>query len=180
MNEGNFIDQMKAGNEEALNYLIDTYGWIIKTVVNKHLYRLPWYTSECMNDVLLAAWTNINKYDPSSGSFQNWLAGIAKYTSLNYLRKYKNEISHIPFEEGVIDIPIEQKIESELQDSFQELISCLNPEDQKLFTQFFYMQESLDAISQQTGKKKSFLYNRLSRGKKKIRETLSQEKGESK
>lgn len=172
MDERNFINQIKSSNEEGLNYLLNNYGWIIKTVVSKHLYRLPWYKDECMNDVLLAVWTNIDKYNPQSGPFQNWLAGVAKYTSLNYLRKYKNEISHIPIDESLNEVTIEQKVESELHDSFQELIDCLNPEDQQLFTQIFYEEISMDVISEKTGKKKSFLYNRISRGKKKIRTNL--------
>jgi hypothetical protein len=38
--EENFIDEMKKGNEKALEYVIDNYAWIIKTVLKKHLFYL--------------------------------------------------------------------------------------------------------------------------------------------
>lgn len=37
INEENFLDQLKKKNEKALDYVIDTYGWIIKSVIKKHL-----------------------------------------------------------------------------------------------------------------------------------------------
>ncbi len=33
--EENFIGEMKKGNEKALEYVIDNYAWILKTVLKK-------------------------------------------------------------------------------------------------------------------------------------------------
>ncbi|EHI99351.1 RNA polymerase sigma-70 factor [Clostridium sp. DL-VIII] len=38
--EGNFVKQLRKKNEKALDYVIDNYGWIIKSIVKKHLYNL--------------------------------------------------------------------------------------------------------------------------------------------
>ena len=37
IDELNYIDQLRMKNEKALEYVIDNYGWILKTVVKKHL-----------------------------------------------------------------------------------------------------------------------------------------------
>jgi len=64
ISEENFIDQMMKGNEKALEYVIDNYAWILKTVLKKHLFRLMDCYEECMNDCLLAIWENISFFNP--------------------------------------------------------------------------------------------------------------------
>ena len=63
INEENFLKQLRRRNEQALDYVIDNYGWIIKSVVKKHLYNLQSVQNECINDVLLGLWNNIDKFD---------------------------------------------------------------------------------------------------------------------
>jgi len=58
--EENFIGEMKKGNEKALEYVIDNYAWILKTVLKKHLFYIPNLYDECMNDCLFAIWENIH------------------------------------------------------------------------------------------------------------------------
>lgn len=86
--EENFIEEMKKRNEKSLEYVIDNYSWILKTVLKKHLFYLMDYYEECMNDCLLAIWNNIDSYNPDKSSFKNWVGGIAKYKSIDYTRKY--------------------------------------------------------------------------------------------
>uniref|UniRef100_UPI0039047390 sigma factor n=1 Tax=Gudongella sp. SC589 TaxID=3385990 RepID=UPI0039047390 len=86
--EDNFIQEIKKRNEKALEYVIENYGWILKTVLKKHLFYLQDYYDECMNDCLLAVWENINNYNPEKSNFKNWVGGIAKYKSIDYTRKY--------------------------------------------------------------------------------------------
>ena len=40
INEKNFIKYLNLKNEKALDYLVDNYGGLIKSIVNKHLYNL--------------------------------------------------------------------------------------------------------------------------------------------
>ncbi len=173
VSEENFVVQMQAHNEEALQYIIKNYGWVIKTVVTKHLRRLPWYQEECMNDVLLAAWNNVDRFDQRAGSFKNWLAGVAKYTALNYVRKYKHEIEQEELKENSMEETEYQKSQMEMKEAFEELISCLNERDRELFIQLYYEDESMEKISEITGVEKSVLYNRISRAKKTIRHSYN-------
>ena len=65
ISEDNFIHQLKLQNEEALSYILDQYGWIIKSTVKKHLYNLESLQGECINDILMAVWYNIHNFDES-------------------------------------------------------------------------------------------------------------------
>ena len=54
INEDNFVEQLKFRNEKALEYVIDNYGRIVKSIVKKNLFSLQDYQEECINDVFLA------------------------------------------------------------------------------------------------------------------------------
>ncbi|MDR0879612.1 MAG: hypothetical protein LBN09_02795 [Clostridioides sp.] len=46
--EENFIAELKRRNEKALYYVIDEYGWIIKSTARNQLYNLLSYQEECL------------------------------------------------------------------------------------------------------------------------------------
>lgn len=172
INEQNFITQLKSRNEKALEYVIDTYGWVIKSVISRQLYHLQSYQGECMNDVLLAIWENIQSYNPEKSSFQNWIAGIARYKSVDYLRRYLREQNLQSWEEGVVkEAAAEQAsmLEQELSEETEAMLNCLKPQDRELFQRLFLEEQDVDTVSREMGMKKEVIYNRVSRGKKKIR-----------
>lgn len=72
--ETNFIEQLKEHNEKALSYMIQQYGGLLSSVVNRHLRLLKEYREECLNDVFLGIWKNIGYYDEKKSSFANWAA----------------------------------------------------------------------------------------------------------
>lgn len=85
--EDNYIEQLCLQNEEALLYVIDVYGGLIKSVISKHLFAMPDKIDECLDDVLLNIWENISSFDESRSTFKNWAAAVAKYRAVDYLRK---------------------------------------------------------------------------------------------
>ena len=54
------------------------------------------------------------------------------------------------------------------------MLSCLSEEDQSIFKRLFLEEASLEDVSKETGLKKDTLYNRISRGKRKIRKCFPQ------
>ena len=42
---------------------------------------------ECVDDILLIVWYNINSYDENRGKFRNWLISVAKFKAIDYKRK---------------------------------------------------------------------------------------------
>lgn len=178
--EENFIEQLKKGNEKALEYVIDNYAWILKTVIKKHLFHLPNYYEECLNDCLMSIWKNICCYDPQRSSFQNWVGGIAKYKSLNYVRKYLRELKNENLENVTLsmeDNVLKEILSSEISEETEKMLRSLSKEDKEIFIKLYFEDKSIDEISNDTGLGKSVIYNRLSRGKKKMREAFSTKGG---
>lgn len=178
--EENFIGEMKKGNEKTLEYVIDNYAWILKTVLKKHLFYIPNLYDECMNDCLLAIWENIHSYDPKRSSFKNWIGGIAKYKSIDYTRKYLKDLENENMEDVIIpteDNSIKEILKSEIREETEKMLSSLSKEDREIFQKLYFEDKDMNEISKDTGLSKSILYNRLSRGKKKMRKEIDVEGG---
>lgn len=169
--EKNLISQLIKKNEKALDYVIDHYGWIIKSIVYKHLYNLKSVQDECINDILLGIWNNIDSFDEGRSEFKNWVAGIAKFKSIDYKRKYLKDLEYENVDDLNISIPDnthEEIIKDELNDDILDMLNCLKEKDKDLFYKLYVEEKEISDVSSETGLKKEVIYNRLSRGKKKI------------
>lgn len=180
--EENLISQLRKKNEKALNYVIDNYGWVIKSIVYKHLYNLKSVQDECINDILLGIWNNIDSYDENKSEFRNWVAGIAKFKTIDYKRKYLKGLEFENIDD--LDISISDNthkdiIKDELDDDVSEMLNCLKENDRDLFYKLYVEEKEIDIVSYETGLKRDVIYNRLSRGKKKIQKLfkLSESRG---
>jgi RNA polymerase sigma-70 factor (ECF subfamily) len=88
LDEITLIELSKKGDKWAMNELIKkSYpllsGYVIKLTCDPHLAQ------DIIQDTLLKAVVNINKYKPL-GKFSTWLVTIATNTFRDYLRKNKN------------------------------------------------------------------------------------------
>lgn len=172
INEQNFITQLIRKNEQALDYVIDTYGYVIKAVVRKHLYNLESFQDECINDVLLGIWNNINSFDKDRSTFKNWIIGISKFKAIDYKRKYLKDLknSNIDDLNIVKDDFAEEIIKDELSKEIKEMMDCLKEKDREIFYKLYVEEKEMDEVSEDIGMKRDVIYNRISRAKKKIKE----------
>jgi RNA polymerase sigma-70 factor (ECF subfamily) len=190
ISEKNFLKQLRRRDEKALLYVIDQYGGLLHSIVGKHLYTTHDGQEECLNDIFYAIWENIESYNEEKSSFKNWIAGIARYKSIDYLRKYlKTAGRHINLEEWVS--AGEKACEQQVDDGFlsveekhfskemEQMLGLLKPSDQELFLKHFFEEKNLDEISREMGVKKDILYNHISRGKQRIRKHYPKGKGVS-
>ncbi|MBW6410639.1 sigma-70 family RNA polymerase sigma factor [Clostridium weizhouense] len=171
IDEGNFILGLINKNEKALDYVIDNYGWIIKSIVKKHLYNLKSTQEECINDILLGIWNNIKSFNRGKGDFKNWVAGIAKFKCIDYKRKYLKGLEYENIDDLNITIPDnthQEIIKNELDDDINEILNCLKENDRDLFYKVYIEEKEINDITKEMGVKREVIYNRLSRGKKKI------------
>lgn len=174
--EKNFVLNLKKKNQKALEYVVDNYGWIIKSVVKKHLYNLESHQEECINDILLGIWNNIYSFDEHKSTFKNWIAAISKYKAIDYSRKYirdlKNEnIDYIKIVEE--DNVYKEVTQKEIDEDLDELLNCLKNEDKKLFLKLYVEEQGIDSISKEMGLKRDVIYNRISRGKRKLKKMFN-------
>ena len=177
------IRQIENRNEDGLKHLIDQYGGLLKSIIQKTLAYLPEYHEECLNDVLLAIWNNIDKYDETKSSFKNWICVITKYRAINYLKKYQIEVHNVSWDEEKHEksyAHTDNAFEKELWEiELNRLLQPLNEQDKKLFKEYFTSIEDTETIAERNKLTPGALYSRISRGKKKIRDFFYGEGGEA-
>ena len=172
INEENFIIELRKGNEKALEYVIDQYGWIINSIVKKHMYNLRYYQEECTNDILLGIWNNIESFDESKNSFKNWVAAISKYKTIDYRRKYLKYIKEQSIDELEIkaeEYKCDDIIKDDLDQEIDELLNNLCLKDKELFLKLYVDGDTVEDICKTMNMKRDVIYNRVSRGKSKLR-----------
>lgn len=142
--EQNLIKQLKKKNPQAIDYIIDQYGGLIKTVLLKNLYDQKDHWEECFNDCLLAVWNHPERFDTKKGDFKAFLCAIAKYKAIDLLRKElkktSKEISMYE-EESIKEIKqlyqeergFLQAEEDASDEELGKLLKCLSEEDKDLF-----------------------------------------------
>ncbi len=176
----NVVRELRAKNETAIEYIVDRYGGLIRSIVKYHLKDFSACWDECVNDVLLAVWNNISRFDPEKNSLKNWIGAIAKYRCIDYKRRFIREGFPEELGEDIAsdDTPERALIERELSEETEELLACLKPGDRWIFREHYLAQRPVEEIAAERGIKASAVYNRLSRGRKRLREYAKFSRGE--
>lgn len=173
-NENNFVNLIRDGREEGILYVIDTYGKLLHSIVQKRLFMAPDRIGECMNDIFLGIWKNIDSFDENRGSFRNWAAGVARLEAIDTLRKIRREIRFetVSLEDTEIlqeDAAFLKLAEQEISEETEEILRCLSEKDRELFRRIFLEEEEPEKAGEALGISRDNVYVRLFRGKKKIR-----------
>ena len=175
MEDSLIIKYIKLKKEEGIDMLIDKYSPLIKGVIRKYLFNLREYEEECLNDVLLSVWNNIESFDERKNTFRNWIISVSKYRAIDYKRKHIKEVEDLEIDPNMIQdsISVEADIlREEFQEDVYALLKNLNHKDREVFIKYYIEELELKNISKVMNIKESTLYNRLSRGRKKLRKLI--------
>ena len=172
IDDDNFIIEIKNRNEDALRYIIEKYGGLVRSVIGKHLYLLTEEQEECFDDVFLNIWEHIDSFDEKQNSFKNWIAGIARYRSIDYLRRYRKrfEDAALPEDIAAEDRELLCLIEQEISEETEAILQCLKPEDRALFEKLYIEEMSMEAVCESFQTNPNVIYKRISRARKRVRE----------
>lgn len=175
--EENYISQLKKKNEQALRYFIEHDGWIVKSLISQKLSGDAQAQEECMNDVFLAIWENVERYDSKRAAFTTWVAAVTRYRLLNYMRAERQKILYEDIEDchviGERDIRLQFEQEEEME--FRQLLQNLSSVDQEIFMRLFWNEQDYEQISNDLGMPRSAIYNHVSRGKRQLRKQFKKE-----
>ena len=169
MKDALIVRYIKKKKENGMDMLIDNYRGLITSVVRKHLETLQNYEEECVNDVFLLIWNNIESFDKGKNELKNWICAIAKHKAIDYKRKYIKNVNTQTIESNISYID-KNLMQREIEEEIEEILSYLNERDKDLFRKYYLENFDLEEIAMDTNTQVSNLYNRLSRGRKKIKE----------
>jgi len=146
---------------------------------------------ECANDLFIAAWREIDSYDPARASLRTWLTMRAKYIALDKRRQVQRRHA------GVISLDGERKKSSgesngsevpalylsdnsmeglveqqERRDELDRALNELNALDRRLVLMRYFQLTPTEQICAETGLTRQAIDTRLWRARKVLRDTL--------
>lgn len=174
-NSGNYIQRLKNGKEDALEFIMDEYFPLVKGVVSQVLRPAEnrEMAEECISDVFLSLWNNAKKFrGENENDFRKWIYAIAKYKAIDYYRR-KMKQAEIPLFEGELAGPFlaeesveEQALFNESAKEMEKMLNVLAPIDRSILIMKFFWGMTSEEISEKLGMSKSVVNNRIYRGKK--------------
>jgi len=177
VDETNFINELKKKNPKSMEFIVDMYGNLIYKIVYSVLYRDYGIGSveECTNDVFMKIWENIECFDDTKGTFKTWIMAISKFKAIDYRRKLMKYSECTDIDD--LNLSSSEDIEKdfilkERRDEILSIIDRMKEPDKYIFLKRYFFNEDITTIAGSLSLTKAAIENRLSRGRKVLREKL--------
>ena len=172
MQDEEIIERIKKKDYAGLEELLALYGDSMLRTIHSVLSQ-PHEVSErqdVANEVFYEVWQKIAAYQPERSRLITWLLLISRSRAIDHKRKLnKRSLEEKPVDEQELAIE-----ESPLtKENFLCFIEDLEALDQRIFLLYYFYQESPETIAEQTDLNVSAIYNRLSRGRKRLKERMT-------
>lgn len=177
IDETNFINELKKKNYKSMDYIVDIYGNLIYKIVYSVLNK-DYETSsieECVNDIFMKIWGNIDCFDASKGTFKTWIMAITKFQAIDYRRKLMKYSDYADIDD--LSLSSGESIENafilkERRDEILSAIHEMKEPDKYIFLKRYFFNEDIDTIARSLSLTKAAVENRLSRGRKLLKGKL--------
>ena len=130
---------------------------------------------ECLSDVTLRAWEDIDGYDPSKASCTTWLSALARNTALNRRRSIERRRESGPPDEDTpasADSPEQTVLKTEAAQAVWDAVGRLGRRDRELFLRKYYYYQSTAQIAAELGLSPRAVEGRLYRVRKRLQDEL--------
>ena len=171
-NDQLYINKVINGNTNAFAYLVDDYKNMVFSLAFK-MTKNREEAEEISQDTFIKAFKNLKKFKGDS-KFSTWLYRIAYHTSLDNIKKNKNnnstfEINEITFNQIQAVETILQGIDrKERAEIMKHCLQKLPNEERSVIWMFYYDELSLKEIIEVTGMSEANLKVKLHRARKKL------------
>jgi RNA polymerase sigma factor (sigma-70 family) len=165
------VEQIKFKSEKSISNILDKYGGLLNAIIQKYLQGNHQDKEECFADVLVSIWYHIDSFDPSRNDFKNWIAAIAKYKAIDYLRKLEKERNLLSKAE-LTEKSMGQFVSDSKKIDLESLLEKLPDVERAIFEKYYLEGVSSREIATEFKARESWVHNRLSRGRKKLRNIL--------
>ncbi len=178
------VKLLKEKDQRAINLIEEKYEKLIRYIAGTILYQRESDIEECLNDVYLKLWMHGAGYDYEKASLKTYIKVITRNTALNHLRKIRplEENQEYGESEEILDAYIDyrQNPEREMMQKedvkvLQNILSQMKKKDKELVMRRFYYMQSTKQIALAMHMTENAVDSKLSRVRKKIRESFEKE-----
>lgn len=172
------LKEFKHNAEQALGSLIDQYADLVYSIIHGKIVTVGTSedVQECVSDVFLEFYKQVNKIDTEKGTVKAYLAIIAKRKGIDLYRKLIRVASHnVNLEEEDKQYEdrntnIEQSvIQKEEQEYLLKAMDSLGEPDREIFIRKYYMGQKTKEIATALNLLDNTVDKKVSRGLKKLR-----------
>ncbi len=174
MHEKETIELIMGHDEKGLKLLQTYYQPLIRYIVLPIL-KDSREQEECVSEITMKIWNNIQNFDSSKGSWNAWITAISRNSALSRARKIKPTISteDIPLDLPSPDpTPEEALLQKEREQMLVKALGNLSPKDKALFYRKYYYMQSTAQIAAELGTTERAVEGKLYRIKNKLRKLL--------
>lgn len=148
------------------------YGAMIKYIVSG-IISSEEEREECINDVYLKVWQNLDSYDSGKSKMSTWITSIARNTAVDRARKMR---VNSELDENIIGgmSPEDEFIVKESVREIERLVKKFSKRNQILFWRKYYYLQSTRQIAAELGMTERSVEGKLYRIRKKLQKELGE------
>lgn len=175
MEEKEIIDLIAKGDTRVFSFLVDKYQNLIFNIV-KRILPVEMDSEDVCQEVFVKIYRGIGTFKQES-KLSTWIARIAYFTALNYLKKNKKYKTYSDIEDNETidagtDGPDELLIKNNTSEYLNKLIARL-PEQYRLILTLYHLEEfSIQEIHEATGMATGTIKSHLFRARKMLKEKM--------
>lgn len=174
MHEKETIELILQHDEKGLSLLQTYYSPLMRYIVSPILKNAA-EQEECVSEITVKIWDNINSFDASKGSWNAWITAISRNTALSRAKKFKSSVSteEIPVDLASPDpTPEEALLLKERQKILASALNQLSQNDRAIFYRKYYYMQSTAQIAAEMSTTERAVEGKLYRIKKRLRKIL--------
>ena len=176
MQEKELIKLIQARDEKGAEELLRSFGPLMRYIVSPILQSEE-DREECVNDICMRVWNNIEKFDSARGSWTGWLTVISRNTAISFHKKAGPSSDTGSLEEGLEDNalePSELLVQKEQAELLRYALSQLSAFEYDMFYRKYYYRQTAPQIARELGITVKAAERRLDRIREKLRKMLSE------
>ena len=183
-NDKKLLELIKKHPNRGMNLLMNEYGGLVFYVVQKRLQNNMNDIEECVSDVFIDFYSNINAVDFNKGSIKAFLVTIATRRAIDTYRRNSvhQEVYSLDDEHSFTEYmlpkennnPEELTIQKNDEDRLLQAVEGLGEPDSQILYRRYFMQQSVKEIAETLGMKSNSVSKRITRALSVLEERLGE------
>lgn len=178
MQDIELLSELKRNPNQGLERLIEQYAGLIYCIINGKLSSVGTAedVNECVSDVFMEFYQQVECIDLSKGSIKGYLAMLAKHKGIDLYRKLARSVRYNTdideeweqYEDSKVNLE-QDLINKEQKKKVLNAIACLGEPDNEIFIRKYYLGQKTKEIAEILNLRENTVDKKISRGLKKLR-----------
>ena len=173
--EAKLLQRLRSDETAALEEIIDGYSPYVFSVLSRRLgfFHAPEDLEELASDVFFSLWRHRKRM--RSDHLRGWLSKVAENAAKDYLRRQRLKIVSAEDCLNLSQSDAETLADTGLRrELLRRALDALDPESREIFRRYYYQDYTVDEISRTLNMNPSTVKSRLSRGRQKLKDVLTE------